>query len=252
MEHASSAMDPEEFFVYTSETKDEDIPKNTLTHLRVDSSVSELPEEAFRKCGALVHVKLPETLTRIGKFAFEWCVELKLVQFVSGRSLETLSSSLNLEDGTIVFPEGTELEIDEEAFSFCHSLRKVMFCSVSTKLGEGVFQLCRGLLSVELPEGLQVIEQDLFSDCESLTTVKIPSSVVKVAEFAFYGCRLLPSVDLPQGLLEIGVSSFAECCSIETLLIPATVSSIGERAFLGCTGLAYITLPPTLETIEAR
>eukprot|EP00980_Cylindrotheca_fusiformis_P013888 scaffold3601_cov90-Cylindrotheca_fusiformis.AAC.1 len=127
-----------------------------------------------------------------------------------------------------------------------------MFCSVSTKLGEGVFRFCRGLLSVELPEGLQVIEQDLFTECKSLTTVKIPSSVVKVAEFAFFGCSLLPSVDLPQGLLEIGVWSFAYCYSIETLLIPATVSSIGESAFFSCTGLTYITLPPTLETIEAR
>eukprot|EP00980_Cylindrotheca_fusiformis_P015345 scaffold4298_cov55-Cylindrotheca_fusiformis.AAC.1 len=244
--------DASKFFVYTSETKDENIPKETLTHLQVDSSVTEIPDKAFRNCGALEHVKLPESLTRIGKFAFERCIRLKLVQFASNNdSCVALSNHPDFDEGTIVFPE-TLLQIDNNAFRYCHSLRKVMFCSVSTKRGEGVFRFCRGLLSVELPEGLQVIEKWLFSDCESLTTVKIPSSVVKVAEFAFFRCSLLPSVDLPQGLLEIGVLSFAECCSIETLLIPATVSSIGESAFLGCTGLTYITLPPTLETIEAR
>eukprot|EP00980_Cylindrotheca_fusiformis_P015371 scaffold4314_cov116-Cylindrotheca_fusiformis.AAC.1 len=42
-------VDPE-FFVYTSETKDTDIPKETLTHLRVVSSVQKIPERSFEGC----------------------------------------------------------------------------------------------------------------------------------------------------------------------------------------------------------
>eukprot|EP00980_Cylindrotheca_fusiformis_P025353 scaffold13505_cov69-Cylindrotheca_fusiformis.AAC.1 len=40
-------------FVYTSETKDGDIPKATLTHLKVDFSVSEIPANAFKDYKAL-------------------------------------------------------------------------------------------------------------------------------------------------------------------------------------------------------
>eukprot|EP00980_Cylindrotheca_fusiformis_P012505 scaffold3073_cov66-Cylindrotheca_fusiformis.AAC.20 len=243
------------FFVYTSHQTPAELPRATLTHLRVDSSVREIPVQAFHGCQGLVHVQLPETLTRIGQGAFESCSRLKRVQFFSDGSLETycsLNAGTSLEDGeVVVFPENAILQIDNGAFLGCASLRKVVFCSVSTKLGEAAFANCRGLLSVELPEkGFQVIESDLFSACESLTTVKIPSSVIKIGEDAFYRCRSLTSIDFPIGLVEIGVGCFHGCLSLETLRIPSTVSSIGYGAFEHCTGLKYIILPPTLERIE--
>eukprot|EP00980_Cylindrotheca_fusiformis_P017036 scaffold5221_cov88-Cylindrotheca_fusiformis.AAC.3 len=267
-EHATTtttttAVDPEDdddddelFFVYTSETKERDIPED-ITHLRVDSSVSEIPYEAFQKYESLVHVKLPaESLTRIGVAAFHSCFNLKLVEFVSNNhyaysSLDQHPPSLRTNSRTSVFPEraGTKLEIEDFAFGFCH-LRKLVICSPSMKFGEGVFQMCRGLLSVELPEGLQVITPALFANCFGLKTVNIPSTVIKIDRCAFDRCRSLPSVDLPHGLLEIGEKSFSGCVSIETIRIPTTVSSIGEEAFMECKGLRHIELSTTLERIE--
>eukprot|EP00980_Cylindrotheca_fusiformis_P019827 scaffold6966_cov112-Cylindrotheca_fusiformis.AAC.5 len=359
-------VDPQ-FFIYTSETKDDDIPKETLTHLRVDSSVAEIPTRAFRLCKALVHVQLPATLTSIGEFAFASCFSLKFVQFVSSGSLEPLnnpdleeglvefpasstsmqigncafgwchslrkvivcssstklgegafkccsrllsvelpeglevipefafddcqalvqvqlpetlkrigycafsnckglkrlkfvpegspdtsSSNPNLEEGTIVFPETANLQIDYGAFMGCLGFRKVIICSASTKLGGGVFSNCRSLLSVELPDGLQVIEQELFGCCVSLEAVKIPSSVIKIGETAFSHCSSLTSLDFPHGLLEIGQQAFFWCRSIETLHVPSTVSSIGSGAFEFCKILTHITLPLTLKRIEER
>eukprot|EP00980_Cylindrotheca_fusiformis_P009027 scaffold1935_cov54-Cylindrotheca_fusiformis.AAC.1 len=243
--------DPSEFFVYTSETKDIDIPKEELTHLRVDSSVIEIPDETFWSCKKLKYVQIPETLTRIGRAAFCKCSSLKRIQFVSDDTrLETNSINPCLEDGTIMFPERPVLEIGEDAFFECICLRKVIVRSVSMRLGPGVFMDCSSLISVELPEGLQVIEEELFCYCESLRTVNIPSSVIKIGEGAFCGCGSLTSVDLPQGLLELGARSFTECWSIETLHIPSTVSSIGVCTFGNCQRLKHIKLPPALEIIE--
>eukprot|EP00980_Cylindrotheca_fusiformis_P016127 scaffold4790_cov98-Cylindrotheca_fusiformis.AAC.11 len=243
------AHEPELFFVYTSETKDAEIPRK-VTHLLVDSSVREIPEEAFQFCGELVHVQLPKGLTRIGKDAFFYCTSLRFVQFVSEGSLETFNP--NLEEGTIVFPErATPLQM-HRAFPFCFCFRKVIVCSNSTKLGAGVFFSCRSLISVELPEGLQVIEQQLFVVCESLSIVKIPSSVIEIGERAFDGCSSLTSVDLPPGLLEIGELAFRSCDSMESLHIPSTVSSIRKGAFESCSRLKHIKLPPTLERIESE
>eukprot|EP00980_Cylindrotheca_fusiformis_P026398 scaffold16066_cov109-Cylindrotheca_fusiformis.AAC.4 len=240
-----------EFFVYTSETRYSDVPKDSLTHLRVDSSVRYIREGAFNNCELLVHVQLPETLTRIGKEAFEACSKLKRVQFFSNDSSLGIVSSNNqhLEDGTIVFPKNAKLQIDEDAFLFCHSLRKIVIYSVSTKLGEAAFANCQALISVELPGGLQVIEP-VFFNCGSLATVNIPSSVIKIGNDAFNCCRSLTSFDLPHGLLEIGERSFSGCESIEILQIPATVSTVGESAFQLCSRLKSIKLPPTLERIE--
>eukprot|EP00980_Cylindrotheca_fusiformis_P011611 scaffold2747_cov104-Cylindrotheca_fusiformis.AAC.1 len=130
-------------------------------------------------------------------------------------------------------------------------LRKVIVCSNSTKLGKGAFCECRGLVSVELPEGLQVIEEGLFYGCESLRGIAIPSSLTKIGVDAFNECHGLASVELPNGLLELGMYSFYKCYSLETLHVPATVSSIGTFAFSGCMGLKHIKLPPTLKRIES-
>eukprot|EP00980_Cylindrotheca_fusiformis_P025733 scaffold14555_cov100-Cylindrotheca_fusiformis.AAC.1 len=241
--------DPE-FFVYTTGTKPSDIPKKTLTHLRVDSSVREIPMDAFGYCEALVQVQLPETLTRIGRAAFDGCSELKCIQFVSEGSPKTSSNKPNLEeDGTVVFPERAKLQIDDRAFYQCRSLEKVIVCSATTIFDEAVFAGCYGLFSVELPEGLQVIEPNLFACCNALPTVKIPSSVIKIGAYAFHSCSNLTSADLPHGLLEIEEGSFQDCRSIRTLRIPCTVSSIGESAFENCDALVQAEFPETLTEI---
>eukprot|EP00980_Cylindrotheca_fusiformis_P004544 scaffold965_cov93-Cylindrotheca_fusiformis.AAC.8 len=240
------------FFVYSSETTDMDIPRTTLTHLRLDCSVTEIPDGEFQNCEALVHVRLPETLTTIGQAAFHNCPKLQYVNFASNPSLEASSSSChqNSRDGLLEFPKTATLQIGATAFSWCSSLRKVIVSSVSTILGNGAFKDCNGLISVSLPPGLQVIEDSLFSDCESLTTVTIPSSVIKIGDHAFKNCRSLTTFELPQRLLQIGKYSFVSCCSVETLQIPSTVVAIGDSAFYSCERLKSIKLPPTLEIIE--
>eukprot|EP00980_Cylindrotheca_fusiformis_P029424 scaffold23472_cov106-Cylindrotheca_fusiformis.AAC.3 len=246
--------DPE-FFVYTSETKSTDIPNENLTHLRVDSSVSEIHERAFDSSHTLVHLQLPETLLQIKAFAFGGYSSLKCVQFVSDAYPVDASSINNnatyLEDGLILFPARREkLQVGKFAFSYCYSLRRIIVRSVSTELGYSAFSHCSGLISVELPEGLQEIGDRLFDSCGSLATVKVPSSVIKIGHHAFSKCRSLTSFDFPSGLLEIGRGSFFGCDSIVTVQVPATVSSIGETAFCYCSGLRNVSLPPTLETIE--
>eukprot|EP00980_Cylindrotheca_fusiformis_P003547 scaffold791_cov115-Cylindrotheca_fusiformis.AAC.5 len=243
-------VDPE-VFVYTSETKDADIPKETLTHLRVDSSVTEIPANAFQGCESLVQVQLPETLTSIGKSTFNCCLSLERVQFISNTNHETSSVNQSSEDGTIVFPDkATQLQVDESAFSLCHGLRKIIVCSVSTKLSRSSFSCCEGLISVQLPQGLRILQPRLFQQCHSLVSVQIPSSVIIIDEFCFLGCESLVSFDLPPGLQQIGVAGFYGCHSIETLDIPSTVNIIGKNAFSACISLKYLKLPEALETVE--
>eukprot|EP00980_Cylindrotheca_fusiformis_P012794 scaffold3136_cov102-Cylindrotheca_fusiformis.AAC.11 len=207
-----------------------------------------------------------DTLTRIGQEAFAFCPELEFVQFISNASsLETYPNASSetcpinpyLEAGTtIALPERPMLEIEQYAFSGCRSLQKVIFSSFSPKLGKGVFMCytglmhCSRLISVELPEGLQVIEEELFYGCKSLRTVKIPSSVTEICERAFCYCSRLTSFDLPHGLLKLGGRAFENCYSIKNVHLPSTASLIGPYAFANCFRLESISLPPSLETIE--
>eukprot|EP00980_Cylindrotheca_fusiformis_P017725 scaffold5565_cov92-Cylindrotheca_fusiformis.AAC.4 len=225
-------VDPS-YFVYTSETKDAEVPRTTLTHLTVDSSVREIPGEAFRSCEALQHVHLPDTLIAIGRYAFAECWNLKCVQFISNSSLET--SNQNPEDESIVIPETEEiLWIEEFAFSSCRSLRKLIVCSDTTGFKEIVF-----------------LSNGVFEGCVSLMTVKIPSPAMVIPIEAFSGCRSLTSFDLSHSLVRgIGYKAFNGCSSIENLYIPATISDIDKSAFQDCRKLKSIELPPSLEIIQ--
>eukprot|EP00980_Cylindrotheca_fusiformis_P024211 scaffold11647_cov55-Cylindrotheca_fusiformis.AAC.1 len=113
-------VDPE-FFVYTSETRYSGIPKETLTHLRVHSSVQEIPHITFWSCKKLKCVQISETLTSIGEGVFVDCNKLEFVQFLSNTYLETDPISPSLEAvGTIVFPDrAIPLEIQAGAFWGC-------------------------------------------------------------------------------------------------------------------------------------
>eukprot|EP00980_Cylindrotheca_fusiformis_P012784 scaffold3136_cov102-Cylindrotheca_fusiformis.AAC.1 len=223
---------------------------SSFSTIKIPSSVIKIGSCAFKKCTALKDVQLPETLASIGSSAFAYCCKLEFVQFVPEGSQETYPINPSLEAaGTVMFPERAMLQIEDEAFYYCSSLRKVIASSISTRLGKGVFKYCSGLISVQLPEGLQVIEAELFNGCYALPTIKIPSSVIKIGERAFMKCHRLTSVGLLLGLVDIGEQAFEGCQSIESLHVPSTVATIGKRAFALCCGLAHIKLPPTLERI---
>eukprot|EP00980_Cylindrotheca_fusiformis_P019826 scaffold6966_cov112-Cylindrotheca_fusiformis.AAC.4 len=264
-------VDPQ-FFIYTSETKDDDIPKETLTHLRVDSSVAEIPTRAFRLCKALEHVQLPASLTSIGEFAFASCFSLKFVQFVSNGSLPL--NNPDLEEGLVEFPaSSTRLRIGNRAFSWCHSLRKVVVCSSSTKLGEGAFQCCSRLLSVELPEGLEVIPEFAFDDCQALVQVQLPETLKRIGNGAFQHCedlKLLKFVseastdtsssnpNLEEGTivfpetanLQIDYGAFAGCRGFRRVIICSASTKLGGGVFLNCSSLLSVELPDGLQEIE--
>eukprot|EP00980_Cylindrotheca_fusiformis_P022042 scaffold8932_cov108-Cylindrotheca_fusiformis.AAC.2 len=241
--------DDPNYFVYTDDMARADIPRSTLTHLRVDSSVKRIPFGLFHDCTKLVKVQLPETLEAIGNHAFAECESLRSVQFFSKNgSLVTLSNS-DMDSSSIVIPEDVSVSISSNAFRCCSSLWKVTICSASTKLDDSVFFGCMGLVFVELPKGLQEIKALLFMSCAELREVKMPLSVRVIHSQAFMGCYFLTSINLPFGLQTIGGMCFHGCYHLRGLEIPDTVSTIGPMAFMNCIRLESVRLPATLEII---
>ncbi len=57
-----------------------------------------------------------------------------------------------------------------------------------TSIGDGAFQNCSDLTSVNIPEGVTSIGYNAFFDCGVLTSITIPSSVTSIGDGAFYGC----------------------------------------------------------------
>ncbi len=111
-----------------------------------------------------------------------------------------------------------------------------------TGLGKNLFDHCKEVTSVTIPEGVTSIGQGAFNFCYGLKSVTIPSSVKTIGDWAFSACFQLQSVTLPESLEYIGKGGFINCRSLKTVNIPVKLSVIGDSAFAYCTGLKQFTV----------
>lgn len=106
------------------------------------------------------------------------------------------------------------------------------------------------LLTVQIPETVEIIGDYTFYDCSSLTSITIPNSVTNIGNCAFQNCNDLTSVTIPSGVTSIGDEAFAGCNDLTAVTIHNSVTSIGEGAFYDCANLTTMTIeatmPPTL------
>ena len=107
-----------------------------------------------------------------------------------------------------------------------------------TTIGKGAFAR-KGLTSVVIPEGVEIIDQGAFS-ANSLTTIKLPSTVKQIERLAFGMNKNLTKVELNEGLEYIGQQAFMGDESLAgEVIIPSTVKTVMTTSFnkTGVTGL---------------
>src|SRR5210317_752746 len=105
---------------------------------------------------------------------------------------------------------------------------------------------CRNLVSIEMHDGVEIIEEDAFWECTSLIRIKLPG--VRVIEnYAFYNCKALVDVEFGNKLETIGRLAFART-SLRSIKIP-NVRVIGNNAFVACYQLTAAELSEDLERI---
>lgn len=101
------------------------------------------------------------------------------------------------------------------------------------------------IISVRIPEGVEVLKRSMFYKCTQLEEVIFPESLKHIEDFAFYGCEKLMSAKLNQCFVleTIGTSAFEGCRSLKELVIPDSVVEIEEASFLGCQGIITVNFP---------
>ena len=116
-------------------------------------------------------------------------------------------------------------------------------------VGEGAFNGCSGLTSIELPSTIQTIGDYAFKNCTGLSDIVLPNSVVSIGEGAFQGCTGLMGFTLSKRLKTISKDAFNCCTGLTSLTIPSRVNSIGTSAFQGCTGLTRVVMPNSVNNL---
>ncbi|MBR1788560.1 MAG: TonB family protein, partial [Bacteroidaceae bacterium] len=117
---------------------------------------------------------------------------------------------------------------------------------------DGAFASCKGLQTIELPQGLERIGHLAFAGCIGLQEIICPDSLESIGERAFMGCTGLKNVKLPQMLSGINIGAFIGCTSLAAIHIPEGCGTINDYAFRGCTALTTITGGTSLDDLHAN
>lgn len=182
-------------------------PRSLTGELLIPETVIKIEDGACAESGVMWLV-LPNSVTEIGRYAFNACTELREVAF---------SNALT--------------HIGIGAFLQCSLLEDFELPASLSSIGGFAFRGCSALKSVTIPEGITSVEPETFAGCTRLTSVKLPNSVVSIETKAFFGCTALKSLDIPASITTIGRKAFAGCSALTSVKLCCHEVSIDKDAF---------------------
>ncbi len=229
---------------------------------------------------------IPDSVTKIGAFAFSDCAMLQSVIIPSGVTVIGRSAFSGCISLTSVTLPGSVICIEDAAFFDCSALKSVSVGIGVTNIEVGAFYGCSSLTAINvskynpvyssqggvlfnksktsvllfprgksgtytIPSGVKSIGYGTFQRCERLTAVTIPDSVENIGDYAFANCSQLKSVKIGNGVSIIGNHAFHGCGFTE-VTIPNSVEHIGECAFAHCRGLKSVTIGEGVKDIGNR
>lgn len=225
-----ASIDPEAFFectAMTAITVDPDNPYYTAVDgVLYNKAMTELVYYPPARPGTQFQV--PDTVTRIGGYAFNWATNLERIDLPAGLK-----------------------EIGMQAFSDCTALKVIDLPEgLTTVEGWSTFDNCASLESITIPTTLTYVAENMFSGCTSLRECRLHDGITELRQGAFDECRSLRSFQLPPKVTAITSGLFMACTSLEDLEIHSGITSIGSRAFMYCFDLTELTIPATVTRID--
>ena len=235
--------------------------------IKDDKTTITINGKVVREPIPITSVILPETVKRIGKYAFIGCTYLSFVDLPDGLveiGENAFSNCAYL--SSIDLPDSVE-SIGESAFSGCSSLESLVIPDSVTEIGQYAFYVCTGLKSVEIPNGVTEIGYYAFEDCPDLVLsvskgsyaeyyavkegIKADNSILAPVEVTPDNCFKYQIIDN-----EVTITDIGDYCpayvAIPEKIEGYPVTGIGAEAFRCCRDLIGIQLPDSIISIEDR
>ena len=221
---------------------------NQIQSVTIPESVTSIGKSAFEHCSKLDSLTINGVATSmIGAYAFNGCTSLTSLSLVG--SFQTIGDYAFVSCGmTSLTIDANITSIGEFAFSSC-SLTSLSLTGNVQKIGDYAFAYCTSLTSLSLTGNVQKIGDHAFYSCSSLNTVTFPKSPTSIGSHAFDSCTSLNPIEIPGTVTEIGDCAFYNCDGLISATIEEGVQSTGADMFYGCDNLATVKLPESLTTI---
>ena len=177
---------------------------------------------------------IPNSVTSIGDYAFEYCSGLTSVTI--GNSVTSIGSGafLGCSGLTSIEIPNSVTSIGSSAFSDCSSLTSVTIPNSVTSIGDNAFENFCNIVyngtATGSPWGARSINGYVdgylvYSDntkttllaCSSAAQgeIVIPNSVTRIVSYAFSDCSGLTSVTIPNSVTSIGYDAFYGCSAVK-------------------------------------
>ena len=170
-----------------------------FTKVVLPDTLEKIGDYAFSACSQLQEITIPALVEALGNGVFTQCDALEefsidptnpylketnhVIYTADGK---TLVAAAGRTDERIAVPLTVE-KIQSYAFYNCDTLKSITIPGSVRELGEGCFGGCAHLNQVELQDGLEVIGAYCFRDNFDLSVIRIPSTVKQLQAAAFYG-----------------------------------------------------------------
>ncbi|MEG1609117.1 MAG: leucine-rich repeat protein, partial [Clostridia bacterium] len=196
--------------------------KNVVIPSSVDGrAVTKIARYAFKNSSSgIVSVTIPSSIKEIGDQAFMNCKTLTSVTLQNGASAPL---------------------VGDNVFKDCSALTSFNFGENSKlkTLPKNMFANCSALASITLPSSTTVIGEGVFDGCSKLASIDL-TKITAIGASAFKGCSAFTSISIPNAVTTISFGLFSECSSLTSVSIPSTVTIINAQAFNGCAKLQTI------------
>ena len=220
-----------------------------ISTVHIPDTVTEIGDCAFYQCNSLESVTFEKNsqLTSIGKYAFEYCYSLKIIEI----------------------PAGVK-SIGEDAFGCSYSLEEVYLYDLAAWCNIPFYTYNVSNICYSNP---LTYAEKVYVNGKLVTDLVIPDGVTSIGNYAFYGCCAFESISIPDSVTSIGMYAFSGCDnlvekvggvsyiddwavdfddSVTIVELREGTRAILSGAFSGSNKLRSITIPDSVQIIDAE
>ncbi len=173
-------------------------------------------------------VQIPDGITDISRFAFEYCESLNSICIP--KSVNHISEDVFINEGSLtsVYYDGTIADWCDIHFGnkYANPMSKANNFYLQNE--DGSYTLLTG--EVVIPDNVPLIRRYAFYAFDRLTSVTIGSSVNRIGRYAFAFCTSLRTLiigngDIAANTVSIGTSAFEHCVSLTDIYVYNNLSA---------------------------